>query len=131
MHEDELRTDLNVYYKDKDNYMHSNCVIKTVRGTKHPKKNRVTIRYRDERLGKSRNNRIQEIRVALSSLYILRFPENDREKKAQMEEEEQVAAAGAAAHKKEMIQRRKLAEAVGAADILTGEDDKGEPAVSL
>ena len=66
MHEDELREGLNVYHKNKeDNYMHSNCVIKTVRGTKTPKKNRVTIGYRDERLGKSRNNRIQEIRVAL------------------------------------------------------------------
>ena len=48
-----------------------------------------------------------------------------------MEAEEQVAAAEVAAHKKEMIQRRKLEAAVGAADILTGEDDKDEPAVSL
>ena len=132
MHEDELREGLNVYHKNKeDNYMHADCVIKAVRRTKTPKHNRVTIRYRDSRLGRSRNNPIREYKVALSSLYILRFPENDREKKAQMEEEEQVAAAEVAAYEKDVIQRRQLAEAVGGADILTGEDDKDEPAVSL
>ena len=143
MHEDELRENLNVYHKNKeDNYMHADCVIKAVRRTKTPKKDRVTIRYRDSRLGKSRSNPIREYKVPLSSLYRLRFPETEKEKKAQMEEEEQVAAAEAAAHEKELIVRRKLEAAAavkrrrhqaakGAADNLTGEDDKDEPACSL
>ena len=143
MHEDELREGLNVYHKtEEDNFMHNDCVIKAVRKKKNPKNDRVTLRYRDSRLGKSRSNPIREYKVPLSSLYRLRFPETEKEKKAQMEEEEQVEAAEAAAHEKELIVRRKLEAAAavkrrrhqaakGAADNLTGEDDKDEPACSL
>ena len=97
--------------------MHTNCVIKSIRRAKNPKKNRVTVRYRDERLG-SKIKRIQEKKVALASLYIERMPCNDAEKKAQMEQEEKDAAPAED-------------EAVGGAEIQKGEDDKDKPAVSL